>query len=193
MQQVSRHNQLSTGARNPICSLLLNPALQTIFYENARRARLNCGAYFASLLAYGEELVQSNKSLNEGPLTKYQSAGQNLQKINIRVCCNRWVQFTILARGLGVSNCFLMAYLLAVDTEKRDAAGQNEGVPTRRIWNGDPRFLESLTGRHRTFAFSNTLERSLQFASRFRNPKLEALKARILREWTARLRRPRTP
>jgi len=154
MQQLSCHNRLNIQATVPVCTVLLNPGLRKIFYENARLRRVSASHYVASLLAYGELLVNEIKSLNEGPLTKYQERAQGLQRLNVRVCWNHWVQFTILARGLGVSNCLLVAYLIALDSERIKSAGRDMGVPTLQIWNGNPRFLESLTGRHRVFAFS---------------------------------------
>jgi len=189
MQAVSRQDRLSVGHRLPVCSLLLSPSLIETFRSNARIRGLEWRAYLVSLLTHTESLVNQPDTMNEGPLTKYQNTGQGLRKVNVRMDWNHWVQFTILARGLGVSNCLLIAHLIALDTALRTAVEKGAAVPTNQIRNGDPRRIESLTGRVRVFFFSSGMERSLQLVSRARDPRRDAIKERAIKEWIERLRR----
>jgi len=189
MQSVSCHHELNVGQRFVVCSILLSPDARKKFL--IRRTQLGYTkprAYLLHLLdLYQEMLVQKKENLNHKPLTRYQKAGQGLRKVNMRLDWKYWVQCTLLARGLGVSVCYLIAYLIDLDA-RPDGDKEKKGVPTNRICRDDLRYSQYLTGRIRVFLFDNRLERALQFVSRERDPRMAALREKILREWAAKLR-----
>ncbi len=77
--------------------------------------------------AFSLHMVKGLHVKGQSPRTRYQSAGLDLERFNLRLSWITWARLQGLGRGLGVSACMLATYLIRLELH------QTAGVPTKRL------------------------------------------------------------
>ena len=69
--------------------------------------------------------------------TYYQADNQDLQEVNFCPTGPQWAEFKLIARGCGVSNCFLFVHLMLLDANRPSADNTENEVsypPTLKLY-----------------------------------------------------------
>ena len=125
------------------------------------RSRGKAGILLRNLVeAYRHSYLEGQFPQRAGLKCFYQTPGQSLVKISFRVENGVWLEFGQMAAYLGVSRCYLFAYLL--ELAAMDSYEIPVGAPTGIYSGYDLRYPHSMEYRIRYYPVQHICERELK-------------------------------